>query len=92
MKPFTYKRVGSPAEAIGGVRPRAGFTLHRGRYKARRHDEAAGRDAGAPWSMSRTRVGFRGSPPFGSGVRFLAFGYEAARRRLRVDDGVGIQL
>ena len=55
MKPFTYERADSPAEAAAAAARSAGRQVHRRRHQPARPDEARDRDADAPDRRERPR-------------------------------------
>ena len=56
MKPFTYERARTPAEAAAAAARGPGRQVHRRRHQPARPDEAADRDADAPDRRQRPRA------------------------------------
>jgi xanthine dehydrogenase YagS FAD-binding subunit len=89
MKPFTYERASTPAEAAGGG-AQARRQVHRRRHQPAGPDEAADRDAHAPGRRQRPRPGQDRAHAEG-GLRIGALvrnGDLAADARVRRDYGV----
>ncbi len=72
MKPFTYERATSPADAAAAVVATAGREVHRRRHQPARPDEAADRDADAPGRRQRARRSTASSRRADGGLRIGA--------------------